>query len=69
MKHPILEAGNRVMTPEGLGTVVYRRMAPPDFKEPASYCVRLDALMSGPEYRLSYTGTIYPASLVRPVRP
>lgn len=34
--------GDRVLTPQGLGEVVYRRMAPPDYREAAAYSVRLD---------------------------
>jgi hypothetical protein len=34
--------GDRVLTPQGLGEVVYRRMQPPDFRLAASYSVRLD---------------------------
>lgn len=50
-------AGDRVVTPGGLGTVAYVRMAPPAYADPACYSVRLDA-------RPGSAGTVYPAEQV-----
>lgn len=55
--------GDRVITNLGPGTVVYRRMMPPEFNVPSVYSVLLDhkvteALSSG----RTYTGTIIDAS-------
>ena len=52
------DMGDRVMTPHGAGTVVYRRMAPPSYAEPAAYSVKLDKFPT-------HTGAIYQASEVR----
>lgn len=53
----MFDQGDRVITPEGRGTVVYRRMAPPTYAEPAAYSVRLDSRAGDP----TYNGTIYAA--------
>lgn len=46
-------ADDRVRTPQGPGVVVYRRMAPPDFRVPQAYSVRLDGR--------DHVGSIFPA--------
>ena len=57
----MFDQGNRVMTPGGAGTVVYRRMKAPDYYEVAAYSVRLDRL-SGV---VGYCGNIYLAHEVK----
>ena len=54
--------GERVDTPQGPGTVVFQRMAPPEYVEAAAVSVRLDSRRRD----LTYTGTIYLAGLVIP---
>jgi hypothetical protein len=54
-------AGDRVLTPAGLATVVYRRYGTSLGKVEA-YSVRLDLRAEDPRY----TGTIYAAADVRP---
>lgn len=54
------QAGDRVRTPGGPGTVVYRRLAAPDFRIVGVYSVWLDAQAERP----GYGGTIYPAAAV-----
>ena len=51
--------GDRVLTPGGYGTVMYVRMAAPEFSTPEAYSVRLDKPNPG-----AYTGTVYPANCV-----
>lgn len=60
-RHLSLDAGDRVTTPGGPGSVVYRRMAPPSYSEAAVYSVRLDSRAGDPRY----SGTIYPAGQVK----
>jgi hypothetical protein len=55
------ESGDRVMTPHGLGTVVFKRMAPPHFLDAGSYSIRLDSQ----DKRPGYTGSSYPAKDVK----
>jgi hypothetical protein len=55
----------RVTTPLGPGRVVYQRMAPPSYSEPAAVSVRLDSKESEPRY----AGTIFPAADVAPIPP
>jgi len=54
------DRGDRVMTPGGVGTVAYKRMAPPDYARAEVYSVVLDRERT----RADYTGTIYPAAAV-----
>jgi len=56
------DKGDRVSTPDGLGTVVYKRMEAPDYCKVAAYNVRVDATCSNP----NYSGTIYMAKDVGP---
>lgn len=53
-------AGDRVSTPQGPATVLYRRMSAPDFARVASYSVRLDSKANA----LGYSGTLYAAEQV-----
>jgi hypothetical protein len=55
-----LQAGARVRTPLGAGTVVYTRNGPPDYATPTSVSVRLDKRSHDPRY----TGTMFSASEV-----
>jgi hypothetical protein len=55
-----LEAGDRCSCPGGLGTIVYKRMAAPDYTHVAVYSVKLDNGV----YTNGTTGSIYPASEV-----
>jgi hypothetical protein len=57
------DRGDRVMTPGGPATVVYRRMAAPSYTEAAAYSVRLDCRAADP----TYSGTMYAAGDVRPM--
>lgn len=53
----------RVVTPKGNGSVVFRRMSPPDYREPAAYSVLLDkdkAASEKPPFP-NARGTIFPA--------
>lgn len=62
----VYDKGDRVTTPGGSGTVVYRRVLGPDFQQVGHYSVALDhkvAEQDRPPFP-SYTGTIYPASEV-----
>ena len=45
--------GDKVMTTKGLGCVVYRRLAPPDFNRVVVYSVKLDGV--------SHSGEIFSA--------
>ena len=51
--------GERVRTPQGAGTVVYARMAPPAFSDVEVYSVRLD---HEARQRPKYQGTIFSAT-------
>jgi hypothetical protein len=55
-----LTTGARVLTPLGLGTVAYVRMAPPEYTAPAAVSVVLDVKADRP----GYTGTLFPATAV-----
>jgi hypothetical protein len=57
----MLRQGDRVVTEQGTGTVVYVRFAPPDDREVAAVSVLLDG-----RARVGYAGTIFPADKVRP---
>jgi hypothetical protein len=60
--------GDRVMTPGGAGSVVYKRMRGPTFSEVDVYSVFLDTKKEEclkPPFP-SYTGTIYKAEMVTP---
>lgn len=48
--------GDRVKTPSGIGTVVYVRMAAPDYSKPEAVSVKLDGN--------NHTGSMWPASAV-----
>jgi hypothetical protein len=52
------DRGDRVLTPGGIGTIVYKRMAPPDYAHAAAYSVYLERDRA----RVGYAGTIYPAA-------
>lgn len=54
--------GDRVVTPGGVGSVVYCRMAAPNYDTVSVYSVRLDHTSHNP----NYTGTVYPAKDVAP---
>jgi hypothetical protein len=57
----MIEAGDRVLTPDGEGIVMWMRMAAPDYIHPAAFSVRLiDA-----ENKRGYAGTVYAASVVK----
>jgi hypothetical protein len=61
------DKGDRVITPQGVGTVVYKRMKPPTFGEVDVYSVCLDhkkAETEQPPFP-SYTGTIFKADMVK----
>lgn len=58
----MFDRGDRVSTPDGFGTVQYRRMLPPNYSDVEVYSVRLDRKAEGSS---SYTGTIYKAADVR----
>jgi len=64
IKNRIFEPGERVTTPLGPGTIVYKRMAPPAYAEPEAYNVFLDDKKEIP----GYTGTIIGAALVLELR-
>lgn len=60
----IFNKGDRVRCPGGNGTVVYKRMAAPDYNEVAVYSVRLD----NGYYPCPETGgSIYPAKEVNSI--
>lgn len=63
----MFDKGDRVLTPEGPGTVAYKRMKGPTYAEVECYSVCLDhkkAACEQPPFP-SYTGTIFPAELVK----
>lgn len=62
----IFEKGDVVITPGGQGTVVYRRMAAPDYNTVAAYSVKLDRASNDPTSSASLA-TIYSAEDVKPV--
>lgn len=53
--------GDRVMTPDGPGEVVYKRMSPPTYSQAEVYSVCLDSKRG----QGTYTGTIYKAEQVK----
>ena len=62
----MFDKGDRVMTPQGPGVVIYRRMAGPDYRNVEAYSVCLDhkkAASEKPPFP-SYTGTVFPAEEV-----
>ena len=44
------DSGDRVMTTKGVGTIVYKRMLPPNYVEAATYSVLLDNKKDEPNY-------------------
>lgn len=58
-----MKKGQKVMTPQGVGTVNYVRMAPPDFTVPEAVSVFLEKHDS----RINYSGTIFKFDDVSPV--
>lgn len=56
-----IRPGMRVVTPEGLGTVVYVRNAPPDYATVEAVCVLLDAKKD----RSGYVSTVYPVEQIK----
>lgn len=62
------DKGARVRTPQGCGSVVYRRMKAPTFSEVDCYSVCLDAKKKESETPPfpSYSGTVFPADAVTP---
>lgn len=54
--------GAKVVTPAGRGVVLYVRLRPPDFAEPMSVSVRLDARA----HECCYQGSIFAAADVVP---
>jgi hypothetical protein len=56
-----MEKGTRVITPQGIGSVAFVRMAPPSYTAPGAISVILDSQCNRP----GYNGTIMPASDVR----
>mgnify|MGYP003403044754 CR=1 FL=1 len=56
------DKGDKVSTPDGLGTVVYKRMKAPDYSKVEVYSVRIDSKCN----TTNYSGTIYLAKDVGP---
>ncbi len=54
--------GERVLTPQGPGTVVYQRMKGPDYREAEAVSVWLDHIPG--KQRRYYNGTIFVAEVV-----
>lgn len=52
--------GDRVKTPKGFGMVLWQRMKPPSYSEPATLSVCLDSEKERPEY----SGTVFPVEQV-----
>lgn len=59
-----MQAGQRVTTPLGPGTLASVRMAPPRYAEPEAVSVRLDSQASRP----GYAGTTFAAAQVAPLQ-
>jgi hypothetical protein len=59
----VFETGDRVLTPCGPGTVVSKRMSPPDYSQVASYSVKVDVNANNP----IYVGTVYSADQSRAI--
>lgn len=55
------ETGDRVKTPGGTGSVVFKRMQAPDYSRVEAYSIRLDSEM----HRRTYTGTMFKAEEVQ----
>ena len=62
----VLQDKARVITPNGTGVVVSRRMKAPDYTEVAAYSVLLDYKVAQDAYH-RYAGTVYPANLVNAI--
>jgi hypothetical protein len=60
------DKGDVVITPQGPGTVIYKRMSAPTYATVEVYCVCLD---SKKLESASYSGTIYKASQVQKAQP
>ena len=60
----IFDKGDRVVTPQGAGTVVYKRMAAPNYATVLVYSVALDSKVSN-DKEPNYVGTLYPAKEVQ----
>jgi len=62
----IFHKGGLVVTPNGLGTIVYVRMKAPNYSEPEAYSVLLYIKHLGSEQPPlpTYTGTIFSAEQV-----
>ena len=58
-----MKAGDRIITPQGIGTVQWTRNAPPTFTDVESVSVRVDALAAG---RFGYNGTVWPIGRLEP---
>ena len=56
----VFETGDRVITPGGLGNVVYKRMSAPGYNTVAAYCVKLDAAIYNHDQ-----DSVYPAKDVK----
>lgn len=66
----MFDKDDRVSTPQGPGTVVYRLMSSSDFSKVSAYSVCLDARKQK-EIKspfTSYTGTIIPAAQVQSLK-
>jgi len=56
MTTKMFETGDRVMTPFGGGTIVFKRMAGPDYNTVETYSVKL---FSKAELSPTYVGTLF----------
>lgn len=54
--------GERVKTPNGIGTVVYQRMKAPDYSSAEAVSVKLDNVI-----RYDYVGTIFKAEDIQSI--
>ena len=63
LTNTVFEAGDRVMTPLGPGTINYNRLNPTTF-EVEAYSVRCDVNTKNPVY----IGNIYQATDVKPLK-
>lgn len=59
--------GQRVMTPQGAGTVQYQRLRQPDCKDAEAVSVFLDTVPG--RRRRFYAGTVFVAEAVTPLEP
>jgi len=58
----------RVLTPEGTGTIRYILLSAPDYKSPTHYNIMLDRDSSGMAYNgedPNYSGRMFPSNLVK----